>query len=136
MPVDLGELLHPSRAALLMMECQEGIIGGGGTLNALADAVARHGIVERIATLLHAARRAQVPVFHCTMARRPDGGGAVANCLLLAAGRKGTPLLPGSPQQAVVTTQSSPVSRRSTGPSSTRSSGTSASGPSSRPACR
>ncbi len=101
MPVDLGELLHPSRAALLMMECQEGIIGGG-KLNALADAVARHGIVERIATLLHAARRAQVPVFHCTMARRPDGGGAVANCLLLAAGRKGTPLLPGSPQQAVV----------------------------------
>ncbi|TMA50400.1 MAG: cysteine hydrolase, partial [Deltaproteobacteria bacterium] len=34
--------------------------------------------------------------------RRPDGGGAVANCLLLAAGRKGTPLLPGSPEQAVV----------------------------------
>src|SRR5207249_2029610 len=34
--------------------------------------------------------------------RRPDGGGAVANCLLLAAARKGTPLLPGSSEQAVV----------------------------------
>jgi len=52
--------------------------------------------------VLAAARRAGVPVFHCTMSRRPDGGGAVANCLLLAASRKGTPLLPGSPQQAVV----------------------------------
>jgi len=52
--------------------------------------------------VLAAARRARVPVFHCTMSRRPDGGGAVANCLLLAASRKGTPLLPGSPQQAVV----------------------------------
>src|SRR5206468_2328137 len=58
--------------------------------------------VARIARLLHAARRARVPVFHCTMSRRPDGGGAVANCLLLAAARKGTPLLPGSSEQAVV----------------------------------
>ena len=56
MPIDVQALLEPSRAAFLMMECQEGIIGGG----------------------------------------------AVANCLVLAAGRKGTPLLPGSPQQAVV----------------------------------
>ena len=29
MPVDLKALLAPSRSALLMMECQEGIIGGG-----------------------------------------------------------------------------------------------------------
>ena len=102
MPVDLDALLDPSRAALLMMECQEGIIGGGGRLGALAESVARHETVAHIACVLAAARRAGVPVFHCTMSRRPDGGGAVANCLLLAASRKGTPLLPGSPQQAVV----------------------------------
>jgi len=102
MPVDLDALLDPSRAALLMMECQEGIIGGGGRLGALAESVARHETVAHIARVLAAARRVRVPVFHCTMSRRPDGGGAVANCLLLAASRKGTPLLPGSPQQAVV----------------------------------
>jgi nicotinamidase-related amidase len=84
------------------MECQEGIVGGGGRLGALAEAVTRHGTVGQIARLLAAARRAGAPVFHLTVARRADGGGAATNCLLLAATKKGTPLLPGSPQQAVV----------------------------------
>jgi biuret amidohydrolase len=102
-PVDLGALLEPSRAALLLMECQEGIIGEGGTLSALADAVGRNGTVAQIARVLSAARARGVPVFHCLMARRPDGAGAAANCLLLAATRKSErPLLPGSPQQAPV----------------------------------
>jgi biuret amidohydrolase len=102
-PVDLAALLEPSRAALLMMECQEGIIGEGGTLSALADAVRRHGTVGQIGRVLGAARAKGVPVFHCLMARRPDGGGATANCLLLAATRKSDrPLLPGSPRQAPV----------------------------------
>lgn len=86
-----------------MMECQEGIIGSGGKLGPLADAVARHRTVDHIARVLGAARRARVPVVHCTMSRRPDGGGAAANCLLLAAAaRRGMGLLPGSPEQAVV----------------------------------
>jgi len=101
-PVDLQALLEPARAALLLRECQEGIVGGGGRLVALAEAVARHGTIPRIARLLAAARAACVPVFHCTVARRPDGGGAVVNCLLLAATKKGPGLLPGSPQQVVV----------------------------------
>jgi nicotinamidase-related amidase len=102
-PVDLGGLLEPSRAALLLMECQEGIIGEGGTLSALADAVRRNGTVPQIARVLGAARSRGVPVFHCLMARRPDGAGAAANCLLLAATRKSArPLLPGSPQQTPV----------------------------------
>ncbi len=103
MPVDLTALLEPSHAALVLMECQEGIIGEGGTLSALADAVKRHGTIARIASVLGAARAKGVPVFHCQMARRPDGGGALANCLLLAATRKSErALLPGSPHQAAV----------------------------------
>jgi nicotinamidase-related amidase len=102
-PIDLAALLEPSRTALLLMECQEGIIGEGGTLSALADAVRRQGTVSQIARVLGAARQRGVPVFHCLMARRIDGGGAAANCLLLAATRKSErPLLPGSPQQAPV----------------------------------
>ena len=104
MPVDLASLLEPSRTALLLMECQEGVIGeGAGTLSALADAVRRHDTVAHVARVLGAARAKGVPVFHCLMARRPDGGGAAVNCLLLAATKKSArPLLPGSPQQAPV----------------------------------
>ncbi|HVO27801.1 MAG TPA: cysteine hydrolase [Candidatus Margulisiibacteriota bacterium] len=102
MPIDLKELLAPAHSALLLMECQEGIIGSGARMGALGEAVARHGTIEHIGRVLAAARTAQVPVFYCTVARRADSGGATANCLLLALGRKGTPLLPGSPQQAVV----------------------------------
>jgi nicotinamidase-related amidase len=101
--LDLASLLAPATSALLVMECQEGIIGEGGTLSALADAVRRNGTVAQIARVLAAARARGVPVFHCLMARRPDGAGAAANCLLLAATRKSErPLLPGSPQQAPV----------------------------------
>lgn len=103
MPVTLTDLLEPHRSALLLMECQEGIVGtSGGRLSALAEAVARHGTIAQIRRVLDAARLAGVAVFHLTVARRADSAGASANCLLLALGRKGTPLLPGSPQQAVV----------------------------------
>ena len=103
MPVDLPRLLAPAEAALLLMECQEGVIGRSAALGALAEAVARHDTVAHIARVLGAARRVNVPVFHCLMARRPDGGGAAVNCRLLAVARKGgTPLLLGSPQQAPV----------------------------------
>ena len=103
MPVDLPALLSPAHSALLMMECQEGVIGAGAHLGQLAQAVARHGTVAQIARVLGAARRARVPVFHCLMAQRADRAGAVANCRLLALGRKGAAtLLLGSPQQAPV----------------------------------
>lgn len=102
MPLDLKALLDPRWTALLMMECQEGIVGESARLGALAQAVARHGTIGQVARVLRAARAAAVPAFHLTMARRADGAGSVVNCLLLAATRKGTPLVPGSPQQAVV----------------------------------
>jgi len=102
MPIDLKSVLDPTHTAVLVMECQEAIVGGAGRLSALAEAVQQHGTIDRIAALLNAARARQVPIFYLTVARRADSGGATANCLLLALGRKGTPLLPGSPQQAIV----------------------------------
>lgn len=102
MAIDLKTVLDPKRTAVLVMECQEAIVGGGGRLSALAEAVQQHGTIDRIAALLAAARAQQVPVFYLTVSRRADSGGATANCLLLALGRKGAPLLPGSPQQAIV----------------------------------
>jgi biuret amidohydrolase len=103
MPLDLKHLLDPARTAVLVMECQEGIIGGsGGKLGALSDAVRRHGTVGRIRLVLDAARAAGARVFYLNAARRPDGAGSTANCLLLALGKKGEPLVPGSPRQVVV----------------------------------
>ena len=102
MPVDLKSLLTPSHTALLIMECQEGIVGSGAALGALGEAVQRHGTIGHIKRVLDAARAVRVPVFYLTMARRPDSAGTPANCLLLALGRRGEPLVPGSPRQAVV----------------------------------
>ncbi|HYD46900.1 MAG TPA: isochorismatase family protein, partial [Terriglobales bacterium] len=101
MAIDLAQRLAPKRCALLIMECQEGVIGAAG-LGALPEAVSRHGIVPRIAALADAARRVQVPVFYLNAARRADHLGTGNNCLLFALGRKSEPLVPGSPRQAVV----------------------------------
>jgi nicotinamidase-related amidase len=102
MPIDLAQLVAPTHTAVLVMECQEGIVGGGAALGALGEAVQRHGTIAQIARVLEAARAVRVPIFYLTVARRADSGGAATNCLLLALGRKGEPLLPGSPRQAIV----------------------------------
>ena len=104
MALDLRALLAPEGTALVLFECQEGIIGerAGGT--PLAEAVRRHGTVAQAARVLAAARGAGAVVAHALVARREDGAGAAVSCLLLAAGRKSgrPPLVPGSPQQAPV----------------------------------
>ena len=83
------------------MECQQGVVGSA-EFGALGEAVQRHGTIGHIGRVLEAARAVRVPIFYLTAARRADSGGGVANCLLLAVGRKGEPLLPGSKRQAVV----------------------------------
>ena len=102
MPVDLKQLLDPAHTAVLVMECQNGIVGGGAALGALGEAVARHGTIGAIRRVLDGARAWNVPIFYLTVARRTDSGGGTANCVLLALGRKGEPLVPGSERQAVV----------------------------------
>jgi len=104
LPLDLRALLTPERTALVLFECQEGIVGALAGDTPLVDAVRRHRTLEHAAVVLAAARRAGVPVVHSLAGRREDGAGAAVNCLLLAAGRKSgrPPLVPGSPQQAPV----------------------------------
>lgn len=101
MPLDLAPLLHPSRCALLMMECQEGVIGESG-YGDLPTAARRSGLVGHIAQILGRARALGVPAFHLLAARRADHGGSSMNCRLFARGRRGDPLLPGSPRQLPV----------------------------------
>lgn len=104
MPIDLREILHPQTSAVITVECQRGVIGTGGPLSALADAVRESGLVPRAASVLGAARAARTPVLHGVVVRRPDGGGATVNCRLFAATRKagGPGLLAGSEAAALI----------------------------------
>jgi len=104
MPIDLREVLRPETSAVITVECQRGVIGSGGALSALADAVRDSGLVPRAASVLDAARAAKTPVLHGTVVRRPDGGGVTMNCRLFAATRKagGPGLLAGSEPAALI----------------------------------
>lgn len=102
MPVALQDLVEPRNTALLVMECQQAVIGALAGASPLAEAVARHGTISRIAGLCDAARSIGVPVVYLNASRRADRRGSKENCLLLAASRRSEPLVPGSPRQAVV----------------------------------
>jgi nicotinamidase-related amidase len=88
MPLDLGTLVAPGHTAVLTVEVQNGVVGDAGAMPALADAVAAAATLERIAAVLHAARRAHVPVVHCTVGARDDRFGSNRNARLFAASRK------------------------------------------------
>lgn len=96
----LASLLEPARCALVVQECQNGVIGDRAVLPALAEAA--RPAVPRIAALVRAARQAGVPVVHGLAVRRADGLGANTNARLFMAMRKAPPLLPGSPAADVV----------------------------------
>jgi len=102
MPIDLGELLDPQHTALVMNECQQGVIGERSSLPELARA-ARLGMVPRLAALTAAARAAGATVVHGIAMRRPDGKGANTNARLFGyAARAPVQLTPGTEAVEVV----------------------------------
>jgi len=84
----LAELVAPGACALLLQEVQEGVVGRGGGLGELAAAAEAAGLVPRLVQLTAAARRAGVPVLHCTAADLPHAFGANHNARLFAAARR------------------------------------------------
>jgi biuret amidohydrolase len=97
MPPDLAELVAPARSALVLQEVQNGVVGDPSVLPALAAAAAATGLVGHCAQLARAARRAGVPVVHCTAETRDDGRGANRNArLFLGVQRAPLRLSPGS----------------------------------------
>lgn len=102
MPVSVEELVAPHRAALVLQEVQNGVVGEPSVLPALAAAATATDLVGRCARLARAARRAGVPVVHCTAETRDDGRGANRNARLFHAVRRSpVRLSPGSPAVAV-----------------------------------
>ena len=101
MALDLRALVAPAHTALVTQEIQRGVVGD---LSALPDlAAAAQPALPRIARLVVAARRAGVPVVHCTAERRPDGRGANTNARIFQyMARAETKLLPGSPAAELV----------------------------------
>ena len=91
MPIDLREVLEPARTVVLVIECQEGIVGAGSSLPDLAQSVREGAVLQTLSALLAGARRAGVRVYHCTVESRPDGLGQLTNTPLGARllGRRG-----------------------------------------------
>jgi nicotinamidase-related amidase len=101
MPLDLRALVDPAHTALVTQEIQRGVMGDLSALPELA-AEARPA-VPNMARLVRAARKAGLPVVHCTAERRADGLGANRNArIFLYMARAETKLLPGSPAAEVV----------------------------------
>ncbi|MCX5180581.1 cysteine hydrolase [Streptomyces virginiae] len=89
--------LDPATTALLTVECQNGVVGEESALPELAKEARDSGMLERVASLVDAARRAGVQVLHAVAERRPDGLGANTNARLFrAAGRLPVRQLTGS----------------------------------------
>ena len=88
MPLDLRELVAPGHTALVLQEVQNGVVGEHSALPALAEAAAEVGLIDHCAQLAAAARRAGVPVVHCTAVTRDDMLGANRNARLFLGVRK------------------------------------------------
>ena len=93
---------HGQRAALVISECQNGMTNPDFASNGgLAAQAAERGIIERIATLAEACRRARVPVVHCTFVPRADFAATTANCLLLGSLQKKGAVHEGRPEAEI-----------------------------------
>jgi nicotinamidase-related amidase len=102
MTLDVTGILSPTRCALILLECQRGVVGDLSGLPALAEH-AQKGMIPVAAKLVLAAREANVPVIHCTAERRPDGRGANSNARLFRyMSRVDNPLFSGSDAAQIV----------------------------------
>ena len=96
MPIDLREILEPQHTALVMNECQRGVIGERSALPELARS-AQQGMIPKLATLTAGARKAGATVVHGIAMRRSDGKGSNSNARLFGyAARSPVQLAPGS----------------------------------------
>jgi nicotinamidase-related amidase len=99
--IELAELVDPAHTALVVNECQRGVIGDQSLLPELARAAA--AIVPNVAALAVAARRAGAQVIHTIAVRRADARGSNANArLFMATRRSPRPMVPGSPAAEIV----------------------------------
>ncbi len=99
--MELRDLVDPAHTALCIVECQNGVVGEGTALPALAEAAA--GMLTTLADLAGAARAAGVTVVHATAQVHPGRWGASNNARLFGVARRSpVQLEPGSDADVVV----------------------------------
>lgn len=106
----LHGLEHGQRAALVINECQRGVIDPTlSVFPGLAEQAAQRQIAARTAVLAQAFRTAGLPVIHLHIAHRADFADSPANCRLFALTRKLGRLVEGTPDvEAVAELQPAP----------------------------
>ena len=95
MPIDLRAVLEPARTAVLVIECQVGVLGEDSPVADLAQSVREGPLVATLAGFLASARAAGARVYHCTvepgasetfanspLGARTRGRGGVAGAIL------------------------------------------------------
>jgi nicotinamidase-related amidase len=84
-PLD-PDLVAPDHTALIMNECQRGVVGDLATLGQLREAAAP--VVANLGRLVRAARPAGVQVIHCVAKGRADGKGSNTNTRMAGLARR------------------------------------------------
>ncbi len=77
MPVDLRPIIEPAHTAVLVIECQEGVLGENSPVRELARVVREGSLIPTLARFLGDARAAGVRVYHCTV--EAGANDAIAN---------------------------------------------------------
>jgi nicotinamidase-related amidase len=96
----------PKSTALLIMECQVGVLDPSGRFGFLGRRAEEKGMVAAIARILGACRETGRPVVHCLAGGRPDAGGRFRNAPLVRT--EGPPLL-SDPEKARVVAPLAPT---------------------------
>jgi len=90
--VPADALRFPTGTALVVMECQKGLLDDpAGKFGALAKRAAEKGMVAAIARIATACRETRRPVVHCLAVTRSDGGARSTNAPLFRMSSGGLP---------------------------------------------
>ncbi len=108
MRFDLTSRLLPEQAALLVFECQDGVIGSESHLPSLAAAANDVKLTENIAGLLRAARESRARVFYSKVTKRADGIGDPINTPLMIRLQAQNPDAAGVPDMGEIVSELAP----------------------------
>ena len=84
--LEIKDLVDPDHTALLLVECQNGVIGENSSFPALAEA--SKNILANLGKLAQAARNSKIKVVHGLAMIRDDGWGSNTNARLFGAARR------------------------------------------------